>query len=171
MAGVFRFENDEFAGKTIRVTNETPRRVSVLDVIGIACGFSHPSQSGECYERILEDYPVCTTVDIHTSETDLPDVNFKFPGQQNRTPVAGARELMWIVMLLPGRKAMRFRGVCAKALVRYLGCDETLIDEIKVFKTAADAAWTRGSLPMWNDWNRVQEEARRDTSTPVPSHP
>jgi len=51
--------------------------------------------------------------------------------RQRDTPVADARGLVTILNLLPGKKAAEFRAKSADIIVRYLGGDETLIQEIK----------------------------------------
>ena len=57
--------------------------------------------------------------------------NFKFSGEgQRQTPVADARAMAEIVMVLPGRTAARYRKKAADIIVRYLGGDPTLVEEV-----------------------------------------
>ena len=57
--------------------------------------------------------------------------NFKFSGQGQRpTPVADARTMVEIVMVLPGRAASQVRKAAADVMVRYLGGDPSLVEEI-----------------------------------------
>ena len=57
--------------------------------------------------------------------------NFKFSGQgQRATPVADVRTMVEIVMVLPGRTASMHRRKAADILVRYLGGDPSLVEEI-----------------------------------------
>ena len=67
--------NNEFKGKKLRVTNETPKRVSVYDVISIV---KNTSESRKVYKRLIIEYPEVVT-NCH---------NIKFEGQgQKETPV------------------------------------------------------------------------------------
>ena len=54
----------------------------------------------------------------------------RFPGLQ-REPGARAAQVVEIVMALPGVKARQFRRNAAKVLVRYLGGDTTLLDDVE----------------------------------------
>ena len=55
----------------------------------------------------------------------------KFPGRRQRdTPVTDAKGIVEIIMLLPGRQAARLRRQAAELLVRYLGGDLGIIDEV-----------------------------------------
>ena len=90
----------------IRKTSETPPRVSVLDVIGAITG-KNSEDSSKAYRRLIERFPEVGTVG--------PD--FKFAGQgQRATPVADARGITEIIMLLPGRGAASFREKSADVL-------------------------------------------------------
>ena len=56
---------------------------------------------------------------------------FKFPGRRQReTPVANIRGAVELVLLLPGHHAARIRRQAASLLVRYLGGDGSLVDEV-----------------------------------------
>ncbi len=65
---------------------------------------------------------------------------------RNLTPVATAAQIVDLIWELPGTKD--FRSNCAKVCVRYIGGDETLVDEIRV--------------------NRQVQQTLRETN---PSHP
>ena len=55
-------------------------------------------------------------------------VNFRFPGRgQRNTPVAPARGIVEIIMLLPGQQAARVRRMAAHLICRYLGGDLSLV--------------------------------------------
>ena len=58
-------------------------------------------------------------------------VTWKYPGErQQETPVADARGIVRIIMLLPCRAAAPVRAKAADVLVRYLGGDPSLVPEI-----------------------------------------
>ena len=65
--------------------------------------------------------------------TNCSDV--KFPDARGRkgqraSPVTDARGIVEIIMLLGGRQAARVRRQAAELLVRYLGGDLSLVDEV-----------------------------------------
>ena len=102
----------------IRKTSEDPPRVSIYDVIQAVTGQSTPRM---IYSRLKEAFPEVVT--------DLD--NLQFPGAGQRpTPVTDARGIVEIIMLLPGRVAARFRKETASVLVRFLGGDLSLVDEL-----------------------------------------
>ena len=70
---------------------------------------------------ILDDYPKVAAKIAH----------FRCSGRGQRDiPVTNAYGITEIVMLLPGRVAASVRTDAASTLVRYLGGDVTLVDEI-----------------------------------------
>lgn len=110
---------DQTTGATVRVTMETPRRVSVFDLITGITGVQNP--------RMTLD-SLCTTYPEIVNQL----YNFTFGGQgQRATPVVDARGAVMIINLLPGPNAARFRIQSAHLIVRFLGGDETLIEEIQ----------------------------------------
>ena len=102
----------------IRKTNESPPRVSVYDAIALLMRSTNP-------RRVWNDL-----------QTTFPEVvrlayNLKFPGPgQRETPVADARGIVRIIMLLPCRTAAPVRAKAADVLVRFLGGDPNLIQDI-----------------------------------------
>ena len=103
----------------VRTTGEVPKRVSVIDVIKAVGDVQHPRSA---WRDICSAHPEAVAL-TH---------GFKFPGRgQNLTPVTDARGLVIIIFLLPSRKAARFRAAGAELLVRHLGGDETLVEEIR----------------------------------------
>ncbi len=103
----------------IRKTSEDPPRVSIYDAIQAVTG---QSDSRKIYSRLKEAFPEVVT--------NFPNL-FQFPGAGQRlTPVADARGIVEIIMLLPGRVAARFRKEAASVLVRLLGGDLSLVDEL-----------------------------------------
>ena len=104
----------------IRKTAETPPRVSVLDVIGIVTGHS-PTVCSHTLQNLLQNYP----------EVGPKLSIFKFSGRgQRETHVADAYAITELIMVLPGRAAGSVRKAAASVLVRYLGGDTSIIDEI-----------------------------------------
>ena len=58
--------------------------------------------------------------------------NWKFEGERQRdTPVTDAKGIITIINLLSGPLAAKFRDSCSDILVRFLGGDITLINQIK----------------------------------------
>ena len=104
----------------IRKTNETPPRISIIDVAIAVTGKTH-HDAAQDYPRLLNQYPEVGTNWFH----------LKFPGRGQRdTPVVDVRGIVEIVMLLPGRHAARVRRQAAELLCRYLGGDLALVDEV-----------------------------------------
>ena len=124
MQSILQLTEGDFDGQTIRTTNETPRRVSVLDVIKVVTGNQQFRSTWHDLQRSHEEVVGLTN-------------DFKFPGQGQRlTPVTDARGLVTIVNLLPGDRAARFRAKGADIVVRYLGGDESLVAEIEANRAA-----------------------------------
>ena len=107
-----------FHGKSVRITSDTPKKVSIIDVIQIVCQANHPHK---VYERIVDHHPsILELVQKH-----------KFDGAGQRlTPVTDAQGLVTIIQHLPGENADRFRSGAANILVRFLGGDTTLADDV-----------------------------------------
>ena len=108
----------------IRKTLEDPPRVSVYDVLQLVTGCSSNNCS-TVYQRITEAFPeVLTKIS-----------NFKFSGRGQRdTPVTDAHGIVEILMVMPGKAAARARRSAAEVLVRYLGGDPSLVQEIATNK-------------------------------------
>ena len=104
-----------FRNKAVRVTPD--KRVSVYDVIQVVTDVQNP-------HRTYSD--ICSTYNVEPAE------NFKFGGQRQRpTPVIDVEGMLTLINLLPGANAARFRSGGARLLVRYLGGDESLIQEVQ----------------------------------------
>ena len=57
--------------------------------------------------------------------------NYRFPGRgQKKTPITDLRGAIELTFLLPGRHAAQVRRQAAELLVRYLGGDLSLVDEV-----------------------------------------
>ena len=108
----------------IRKTAETPPRVSVIDVISAITG-KDTNHAGEQLRRLVARYP-----DVNSN-----CVNVKFPDARGRrgqkdTAAASVKGIVEIIMLLQGHHAARIRRQAAELLVRYLGGDISLVDEV-----------------------------------------
>ena len=119
----------------IRKTSEDPPRVSIFDVIQAVTGQSNPRM---IYSRLKEAFPeVVTNLD-----------NLQFPGAGQRpTPVTDARGIVEVILLLPGRAAARFRVEAASVIVRFLGGDLSLVDELAEIHPARGSP----SEALWRD--------------------
>ena len=113
-------ELDAGSVQKIRKTAEDPPRVAVYDVLQVVTGCSAQNCS-VIYSRVSDAFP-----DV------LTDCSyFKFSGRgQRETPVADARTVVEIIMVLPGRAAARVRKAAADVMVRYLGGDPALVEEV-----------------------------------------
>ena len=106
--------------RQIRKTAEDPPRVAVYDVLQLVTGCSATNCSN-VFCRVSEAFP-----EVLTNCS-----NFKFSGKgQRETPVAEARTIVEIIMVLPGRAAAQVRRAAAGVMVRYLGGDPSLVEEI-----------------------------------------
>jgi hypothetical protein len=104
----------------IRKTAEDPPRVSVLDTIALITGHT-PTVCSHTLKNVKQAYP----------EVGPEISNFKFSGQgQRETPVAAARGIVELILVLPGRAAGQVRKAAADVMVRYLGGDPNLVEEI-----------------------------------------
>jgi hypothetical protein len=113
-------ELNEGSVRQIRKTAEDPPRVAVYDVLQVVTGCSSQNCS-VVYGRLSQGFPDVLTNCSH----------FKFSGQgQRETPVVDARGVVEIIMVLPGRAAARVRKAAADVIVRYLGGDPQLVEEV-----------------------------------------
>ena len=104
----------------IRKTAENPPRVSVIDTVALITGHS-PTVCSHTLQRLKESYP----------EVGSDWTNFRFAGRGQRdTPVADARGIVEVIMILPGRAAGQVRKAAADVMVRYLGGDPSLVQEV-----------------------------------------
>ena len=110
-----------------RVRKTETGKISVIDVISQIKSCSKKYAS-EVYKRLLEEerVPVCEVRHLTSAKS----------GRQNRseypTPIATAAEIIEIIWQLPG--AAEFRRNCAQVCVRYLGGDETLVQEVRMIR-------------------------------------
>ena len=111
--------DDLFKGAKIRYTTDEPVKISVFDIIKVVTGIQNPR----------DNY-------AHLQQTNAEFVGrfykYHFSGQGERpTPVCTVPQMIELINILPGQRAARFRQAGAKVLVRVLGGDETLVDEIR----------------------------------------
>ena len=119
---IFQFSDNEgleFSGKQIR-TNEDGY-ACVFDLIEVATGQERDAARVQ-WQRLKQENPLLITTCYDS----------KFVNTRQKTPGAKAAEVIEIVMALPGVKARQFRRNAAKVLVRYLGGDVTLLDDVRV---------------------------------------
>ena len=117
-------------------------KVSVIDVIADVRSVSH-NYAAQLYQRLVseERVPDCEKrplpprhVTAECSNAQRRSGGFSCTAQL--TPVATAAEMVEIVWQLPG--TAEFRRNCAQTVVRYLGGDETLVDEIRRNRAAQE---------------------------------
>ena len=132
----------------VRKTAEDPPRVSVLDLISVITGLG-TNNARNYWIRFQAAHP----------EVATESSNFKFPGRgQRETPVIGARGAVEIVMLLPGKAADSFRKGTADVIVRFLGGDPRIVDEIAATRILQQQL--PGTHPMRIFGETVEAEAR-----------
>jgi hypothetical protein len=105
--------------KEIRITSD--KQISVFDFIKVVGGQVKPKNVWYELEK------------KYKNEVALFSGHFKFkgPGQKD-TPVINVQGMVKLLFWLPGETAKQFRSKSAETMIRYLGGDLTLIDEIKV---------------------------------------
>ncbi len=115
------FPDGDFKGKEtkLRITPDK-QWVSAIDLIRVIGDQKNPHST---WERIYNE---------HENEVLAFCENLKFKGRgQRETSVINAKGVVLLLMWIPGEKAAKFRSEAADVLVRYLGGDVTLINEIK----------------------------------------
>ena len=110
----------EFSGKQIRTNDDG--YACVFDLIEVATGHSRNAARDTWVTMKREN----------SAESFCSVFPVRFPGLQRETPGAKAAQVVEIIMALPGVKARQFRKNAAKVLVRYLGGDVTLLEEVQV---------------------------------------
>jgi len=122
------FGDGTFAGKTIRTTSDG--YASIYDVMRVAGVGRDPFNVWtELKEKCLQ----LGVTSEGTSDSRQHTVKtFKFSGRGQRdTPVINGPGLVRLLFLLPGVNARKFVAESAETLVRHLGGDETLIEQIR----------------------------------------
>lgn len=142
---LFTFNDGLFEGESVRVTDEQPPRVAVQDVLEVILGSKETAKKR--WQRMRETYPGLGT------KASLK----KFPGRgQYKTHVVDAKTLVEILLLLGGPRAKRFREEGAALIVRYLGGDMRLLDEITDINEVAQ------SLPATHPMGFFRDSVQTD---------
>lgn len=110
---------DMFKNKSVRITNDHPKRVSVYDVIQVVTQLTDVWQ---VYHRLQHSFPEVSSY--------VQDFHFESGQGQRPTPVADMNGILYIVNLLPGPNAAKFRNGTVNLLVRFMSGDVTLKDTI-----------------------------------------
>jgi hypothetical protein len=119
-------ELQRLVNKPVKKLRKEGDKLAVIDVIMVITGKNNNS-SAECLRTLKANNP------------DVKDklAKSKFPGRgQKEIDIADIETIVHIIMLLPGEQAKRVRVQASKLLVRYIGGDPTLVDELKVIQEA-----------------------------------
>jgi hypothetical protein len=119
-------------------------KVSVIDVVADVTGKT-VHYAAKLYHRLLDEerVPKCEMHPLPSRGDSLAGTNC--PHQKGRrggpkwfrpTPVATAAEIVEIIWQLNG--TAEFRRNCARTVVRFLGGDEKLVDEIRINRAAQE---------------------------------
>jgi len=112
----------ELAEGSLRTIRKTPDGLpSVIDVISTLTGLN-ARDAARALRVLLERYP-------HLEHQMLL---FKFAGRgRHKSQVSQLATLLEVMMLLPGARAAKVRHQAARLMIRYLGGDLTLIQEVE----------------------------------------
>lgn len=102
--------------KEIRITND--KQISVFDFIRVVGGQVNPKQT---WANIQKN---------HKNEI-VQFLDYSQFGKTKATPVINVQGMVKLLFWLPGELAKQFREKSAEVMIRYLGGDLTLLDEIK----------------------------------------
>ena len=104
----------------LRLTDEQPQQASIIDA-AMAITRKNHNDAGQDSRRMVKQYPKVKAICFI----------YKFSGRRQRnTPVTDARGIVEIIMLLPGIRAARIRRQAAALMVRYMGGDLSLVNEV-----------------------------------------
>ena len=112
----------------IRKTDESPPRVSVIDVAVAVTGHD-ANYASEAVRNIRKKCP-----DIHERIGDHAFLDARGRKCGKNTPVIDVSGIVEIIMLLPGEQAAQVRRQAAELLVRYLTSDLAIISEINAIR-------------------------------------
>jgi hypothetical protein len=109
-----------FSGREHEIRITPDKKISVFDFIKVVGGQKNPKQTWSNIQN------------VHIEEVVQYLDHFKFEGcGQRMTPVISVEGMVKLLFWLPGESAKQFRSKSAEVMVRYLGGDTTLIDEIR----------------------------------------
>ena len=153
-ASATEFISNHTNGHKMRVSDENPRRVSVFDLIAGMTGCKNPQTA---FQRLTAQHEEVISI----------CANLLFPGAGQRpTPVCDAQGAVRIMLLLPGRAASRFRNSTAHLLIRFLGGDETLIQEVKANAAIQQALPTEHPMRVFGEAVEAEQENRYRFGSP-----
>ena len=109
--GIFRGREKE-----IRITPD--KQISVFDFIRVV---GNQKNYKDAWKRILEN---------HENEI-VAFCDYSQFGKTKKTPVISVQGMVKLLFWIPGETAKQFRSKSAEVMIRYLGGDLTLIDEIR----------------------------------------
>ena len=134
--------------------------------------FSDLKNSCGEYEAFVEDTENSRHLLIQASRAssqEIPVFYYQFEGQgQRKTPCGTLSQALQVLMMLPGRTGALIREPSVRTLVRLLGGDESLIDEVREFRSVQDHL---AAHDPDNEWRYFAEEAARvgrPSSRPAP---
>jgi len=135
----------------------------LIDVAMIFTGLNN-NQAGKAVRRLLDDHP----------EVQSTRLNFKFAGRgQKPICVAPLAVALDFAFLLPGKAAAQMQRQAAALMVRYLGGDATLVDEVYANRRAQEALATipeEQRTPL-EQAVRLCGEAIENQAQPLPADP
>jgi len=143
--------------KSVRITPN--KMASVLDIIKVIGGQINERQTW-CNMKKTLDPAIVHYVD-----------NFKFEKQdhnqdaqgQRETPVISKEGVFLLIHAIPGKQAQKVRLQCAQKLVRVMGGDETLIEEIEENAriAASDPTSTQAFFAEENPTNKLVKSVKQ----------
>jgi hypothetical protein len=120
----------DWAGRTFRRTDETPRRVAIIDAIQAVTGMD-ARQAQNALDYVKKKNP----------EVTEKISNCQFSGEgQRKTPVTTAAGLVSILRRLNRKYIAKFDNQLDELVVRYLGGDVSLNEEINNIRAAQEQA-------------------------------
>ena len=141
--------------KRLRITNEKPPRISVIDLAAVITT-KDANQAAEQVSYVKKRHPEVTEI----------FGDFKFSGQgQKNTAVTDLRGAVELTFLLPGHHATRVRRQAAELLCRWLGGDMSIIDEVCAIRGLQEQLAARAP----EDPRRMFGEAIEASSSPSSS--
>jgi hypothetical protein len=138
----------------IRITPDR-KYASAIDFIRIVSESKQPKCVWNSVKKEMAAFS-----DQRSQQDYLMLKSYQFIGQRQKpTPVVSAQGIIELLFLIPGRKAKEFSRQCCDILIRFMGGDETLVDEINLNRNAANGAETSNAFFKANiSQNDLQEE-------------